>query len=82
MPRQKNAVHAHIQSVGSLISVDGDLKMDAITDDNRRVFVGFNVGRYSVEAFGRNVATARQMRSLAETLMRHAERLENTPDKG
>lgn len=83
MPRPKKSVHAHIYAVGSLVTMAGQpdtISIDAVTDDGRHVYIDFPVSDFSAEKFGKNKSRARRMRSLAETLIRHADRLDNTPD--
>lgn len=83
MPRTKTPVTATVYAVGSLVSLSGDpdtLFMDARTDDNRRVFIGFKTSEWAVNAKGKNVSEAERMRTLAETLLRAAEKLEMQPD--
>jgi hypothetical protein len=83
MSRTKKPVTARVYGVGSLMSMTGDpqtLFIDAVTEDDRRVFVGFKASDWSVEKFGKNVSEARRMRELAKTLMKAADKLEAIPD--
>jgi hypothetical protein len=78
--RAKRPLLGRVLGVGSLSSVDGPLHIDGQLVDGRRVFLSFASGTIDsgivAKLGGPTAITAARMRSLAQTLLAAADRLE------